>query len=132
MIPSPRRARIACAALLAALVALVPAVEATSTCYKNTANYVSTLTAANISGSNPACPGDPGYTRISILVEGISPVSCSFSTGTIVRCLNSTDSIFFSAIGGIHVFQTANGGVWGAVGGGLCSYYSYNTTGAPC
>jgi hypothetical protein len=110
--------------LLGATVALATTAldaNASSNCLKQSASHCSLLAANNVASGS--C-GSGAMTEIVITVYHCSG-SPAFQTGTILRCAESTAPINFNAINKYHVFFTANGGTWGAVGGGLCSYYDY-------
>jgi pantothenate kinase len=105
----------------AALTLSLAATATAAVCARSSRNFDSTLVAVN--QPSLVCAGN-AETKIKITVTN-TLLGGSFTTGQITRCALSTAPISFSAVGGSHRFETANGGVWGAVGAGLCSFYSY-------
>jgi hypothetical protein len=114
--------------LLGALVAFgATAIDATATtCSRSSNGYFSQLNASNFTDTadDYGCPRQ-AVTALQIWVAIPSSFEV-YTTGVFHRCATSSDLIWFFGAGGLHVFETANGGIWGAVGGGLCSFYSYN------
>ena len=93
-----------------------------TTCGRASGSFVSQLDACNV--ADPSC-GSGAATEFDIIVANLTTFE-TYQTGTFFRCANTSDLIWFFGAGGLHVFETANGGTWGAVGGGLCSFYSYD------
>lgn len=112
--------------LLGAALAIGFAASATGsvTCDRSYGNFKSSLEAENQASATCA---SGAHTKMQITVEN-GTTGQQYTTGAILRCALSTDPIWFIQVGAFHIFQTgaaANNGVWGAVGGGLCSFYSY-------
>lgn len=95
--------------------------QATTYCFKQSGSLCSLLEAQNVASGS--C-GSGVVTEIDITIYPCNG-STSFESGTILRCSDSTEAIYLFPFGGFHVFYPVNGGNWGAVGGGLCSYYAY-------
>ena len=98
--------------------------SAATSCDRSSGNFKSNLIAEN--QASATC-GSGAHTKMQFTVEN-GVTGATYTTGAVLRCALSTDPVWFIQAGGFHIFQTgaaANNGVWGAVGGGLCSFYSY-------
>lgn len=103
--------------------------DANAICGRSSNGFASQLNACNLFDAADQYGCDQqAVTELEVIVANLSTFE-TYSTGVFHRCATSSDLIWFFGAGGLHVFETANGGVWGAVGGGLCSFYSYSAYG---